>query len=263
VHDGKVALVTGGSAGIGLAVARRLVDAGATAILVARTRQTVEAAAASLGPRAIPWPMDVGDLAALAELPAAVVARFGRLDAVVNNAGAHHRGRVETRTTDELAAMVNVNLAAPIVLCRASLPHLPEGGAIVNVASLAGNLPMEDAATYSATKAGLRFFTRALAEEHRGLRISIVSPGPVDTGFFGEDLSKVSDIVFSQPMSSADDVAERVLACLDRPSTEIWIPRRSGWLGTFGYLFPGLARAIRPSMLRRGARGKAAYAARR
>lgn len=254
---GKVVVVTGGSAGIGLAVCRRLAAEGAVPVMVARTAAVVEREAAALG--AVAWPLDVADLAALAALPGKVVERCGRLDAVVNNAGVHHRGPVTSRTTDELARMVHVNLAAPIVLSRAALDHLPRGGAIVQVASLAGRLPLQDAATYSATKAGLRFFTRALADERPDLVVGTVSPGPVDTGFFGEDLSQVSDLVFSQPMSTADQVADAVLAVMERGG-EVSLPASSGALTTLGYLVPGLRRALRPSMLKRGAAAKKAYA---
>ncbi|MCB9696973.1 MAG: SDR family oxidoreductase [Alphaproteobacteria bacterium] len=255
-RSGRVIVVTGGSAGIGLAVCRKLANDGATVVMVARTASTVEREAAAIG--AVPWPLDVGDLTALAALPAAVVERCGRLDAIVNNAGVHHRGRVDGRTTEQLAQMVHVNLTAPIVLSRAALDHLPAGGAIVQVASLAGRLPLQDAATYSATKAGLRFFTRALADERKDLVIGTVSPGPVDTGFFGEDLSQVSDMVFSQPMSTADEVADAVIAVMDRGG-EVSLPASSGALTTLGYLIPGLSRALRPTMLKRGAAAKKAY----
>jgi short-subunit dehydrogenase len=238
----RVAVVTGGSAGIGLAVCRKLAGRGFRVVMVARTRAVVERAA-------------------MARLPAEVVARFGRLDVLVNNAGAHHRGRVATRTPEELAQMVNVNLAAPIVLTRAALEHLPPGGVVVQVASLAGRVPLPEAATYSATKAGLRFFARALAVEHPDLVISTVSPGPVDTGFFGEDLDQVSDITFSQPMSTADQVADAVVSCLDRPSTEIAMPASSGLLSTVGYTLPFVQGALRSVLTKRGAKNKAAYKA--
>jgi short-subunit dehydrogenase len=254
----RVAIVTGGSAGIGLSVCRKLAERGAKVVMVARTAAVVEREAAAIG--AVPWPMDVGDLGALAALPDRVVERLGRLDLVVNNAGVHHRGPVAGRTPEQLAQMVHVNLAAPIVLSRAALPHLPDGGAIVQVASLAGRVPLQDAATYSATKAGLRFFARGLAAEHPRLVVSTVSPGPVDTGFFGEDLAEVSDLVFSQPMSTADEVADVVLAVIDR-SREVSMPPASGWLTTLGYLAPWLQQALRPSMIRRGAVKKKAYAA--
>src|SRR5690348_13106729 len=96
--DGTVALVTGASSGIGLEVARQLGAVGVRVALVARTRAKLDEAVAAIGPaRAAAFPLDVSDLGALAELPARVVERFGRLDILVNNAGTNHRGEVVTR----------------------------------------------------------------------------------------------------------------------------------------------------------------------
>ncbi|HET9765680.1 MAG TPA: SDR family NAD(P)-dependent oxidoreductase [Thermoanaerobaculia bacterium] len=265
--DGRVALVTGASAGIGLAVCRELVAAGARVAMVARTQAKLETAAASLGggERAVAFPLDVGDLPALGQLPEQVAARFGRLDVVVNNAGLHHRGPVAQRSTGDLATMVKVNLAAPIVLSRAALPLLPRGSAIVNVASLAGFVPLRDAATYSATKAGLRAFGRALGDElrPRGIAVCTVSPGPVDTDFFLDELDSVTPITFSQPMSTPERVAAAVVECLRGGRREIAIPWFSGKLATLGYLSPAVMRVLRPWMERVGAKKKAIYAARR
>jgi short-subunit dehydrogenase len=262
--EGRVALVTGASAGIGLAVCRQLVAAGARVAMVARTRSKLEAAAAELGggERAVAFPLD---LAALERLPEEVAARRGRLDLVVNNAGLHYRGPVAQRTPAELAAMVAVNLAAPIVLTRAALPLLPRGGAVVNVASLAGFVPLRDAAVYSATKAGLRAFGRAVGEEWRprGIAVCTVSPGPVDTDFFLDELDGVTPITFSQPMSTPERVAAAVMECLRSGRQEIPIPWFSARLATLAYLSPTLLRILRPGMERVGARKKAAYAARK
>ena len=258
----RVAIVTGASAGIGLAITERLVARGVRVVMVARTRATLEKEAARIGARAIPWPLDVGDLEAVAALPDAVVARLGRLDVLVNNAGLHHRGPVGDRAPAELAEMVHVNLSAPIALCRAALPHLPAGGAIVNVASLAGRAPVPGSATYGASKAGLRYFTASLAYERPDLRVSVVSPGPVDTGFFG-DVSQVTNLTFSQPMVSAEVVAEAVERCLERPSGEIAIPWISGFFTRLVDNFRGLGDALRPLLERRGAAAKARYIARK
>lgn len=256
----KVAIVTGASSGIGLSATERLITRGYTVVMVARTESVLAAEAARLGASAVAWPLDVGDLTALALLPEQVVARFGRLDVVVNNAGVNHRGPMLSQPAEALAQVVHVNLSAPIVLTRAAVPHLPAGGAVINVASLAGMVPVPEQATYGASKAGLRAFTASAAAEHPTLRISVVSPGPVDTGFLA-DTRRVADIVFSQPMSSPDAVAERVMRCLDQPSGEEAIPTVSGWLCTLGYLWPWLLRQLRPLLKKRGAAAKARYIA--
>src|SRR5207253_2554553 len=187
--------------------------------------------------------LDVKDLAAVAELPRRVVEKLGALDIVINNAGLHHRGPALTVDPLALGDMITVNLAAPVVLCRAAVPLMRQGGSIVNVASLAGMVPMRYQVTYGASKAGLRAFSRALRDELAGrISVSVVSPGPVDTGFFGEEIEKVADVVFSQPMSRAEDVAEAILECIRGGAAEIALPWLSGKLCTLGYLSPGLTR---------------------
>lgn len=259
MQDKPVYLVTGASAGIGLAVTEGLLSRGARVVMLARTQATLHREASRLGEHAIAWQFDVGDISALEKLPAAVLARFGRIDGLINNAGLHYRGALSEMKSAQLEEMVRVNLTAPMVLSHAVAPHLPKGGAIINIASIAGMLPLSGGVTYSSTKAGLRFFTRAMAEEYPHLRISVVSPGPVDTGFFGEELPKVSDIVFSQPLSTAAQIADGVLKCLEIPSTDMAIPAMSGKLATLGYLIPSLHRALRPMMTRRGAESKKRY----
>jgi hypothetical protein len=266
MFEGKVALVTGASAGIGLSVSRKLAALGTRVALVARTPWKLEALVRDLGAeQAAGFPVDVGDLASLEELPSRVVERFGRLDFLINNAGLHLRGPFDLRTAQELAQMVTVNLSAPIVLTRAALPHLPKGGVVVNVASLAGLVPVRDAAVYSATKAGLRAFGRAAADElrRRGIAVCSVSPGPVDTDFFGEQFDKVTPITFSQPISTPDEVADAILQCIRTKQQEIALPWSSGKLATLAYLSPNFLRLLRPMMERKGAKAKAAYAARK
>src|SRR5262245_17017218 len=113
----KVAIVTGASSGIGLAVARKLVARGTRVALVARSRDKLFAIARELGAeRAESFPLDVTDRAGVAALPASVVGRFGRLDIVVNNAGVNHRGPLAERSAAELAEIVDTNLLGPILL---------------------------------------------------------------------------------------------------------------------------------------------------
>ena len=255
----KIALVTGGSAGIGLAVARRLSARGTRVALVARTEKTLRDAAQELGGEA--FVCDMNDLASVSALPAQVVERMGALDILVNNAGLHHRGSLLSIEPLALRDMITVNLTAPIVLCRAAAPLLRKPGSIVNVASLAGMVPMPFQVTYGASKAGLRAFSGALRDElsGSGVTVSVVSPGPVDTGFFGPELERVADVVFSQPMSTAEQVAKAIERCIDEGTAEIAVPWLSGKLCTVGYLSPVLRRLLRPAIERRGARNKRAY----
>jgi short-subunit dehydrogenase len=174
---------------------------------------------------------------------------------------------VEHAPAEDLARIVDVNLRAPIVLTRLAIPYLRRagGGAIVNVASIAGRIPLPEEATYSATKFGLRAFTFALAEELQGsgITVSAVSPGPVETGFILKELEEVPDVVFSQPMSSADDIAKLILECAADGSIERAHPASSAYLATLGYLVPQLPRLLRPLLERRGRAAKQAYLAMR
>ena len=262
--NGKVAIITGASSGIGLAFARLWTKRGGKVALVARTVSKLDEAVRELGDSAVSFPLDVLDFAALESLPGRVVDRLGRLDVVVNNAGVNHRGHIDQFEPKQLVEIITTNLTAPIVLTRAALPHVERGGSIIQLASIAGMVPVPGEATYSASKAGLRAFARAVAYEceARGIHVGCVCPGPVDTGFLG-DLEAVPDIVLSQPMITAEDVAEGVLRCIDERIDEIALPRRSGRLATMAYLSPELAKRLRPVLEKRGARNKRAILAKR
>lgn len=263
--DDRVAIITGASSGIGLAFARGWVERGGRVALVARTRSALEALARELGPeRARAFPLDVRDLGALEQLPHDVAKALGRLDVVVNNAGLNHRGSIGKYEPRQLADIVTTNLTAPIVLTRAAVPVIAHGGSIVQVSSIAGMVPVPGEATYSASKAGLRAFSRAVARdlEARNVHVGCVCPGPVDTGFLG-DLSEVPDIVLSQPMITAEEVATGILRCIDERIDELALPRQSGRLATMAYLLPDFAKRIQPALEKRGARNRRAILARR
>jgi short-subunit dehydrogenase len=263
---GKVVLITGASSGIGAAAARAFAKRGAQVALVARSAPALEKIAGEIrrdGGTALAVPADVGDATSRSALMDRVVAELGGIDVLVNNAGTNHRGPVEERSPSELAEIVTVNLVAPILLTRAVLPHLRRrgGGAIVNVASLAGRVPLPDEATYSATKFALRAFSFAVAEElaGSGIHVCVVSPGPVDTGFIMSDLENVPDLVFSQPMSTAEEIADQIVASAAEGGGERTPSRVSSVMTTLGYLFPSLRRAATPLMAKRGHRAKEAY----
>jgi short-subunit dehydrogenase len=261
----RVALVTGASSGIGLAVTKALFGKGVRVAIVGRSRPRLEQIARDLSPTGVAaFPLDLRERAGLAQLPRDVVDRFDRLDILVHSAGVNHRGSVAARTAGDLAEILDANLVAPVLLTRAALPLLNEGGAIVNIASLAGKVPVPDEATYSASKAGLRAFARALRLELRARRISVstICPGPVDTAFLG-DVEAVPDLVFSQPMSTAERVADAVVLAIESGRREIDVPALSGKLATLGYLSPQFFGALRPFLERRGARSKERYLARR
>ncbi|MGI9223281.1 MAG: SDR family NAD(P)-dependent oxidoreductase [Woeseiaceae bacterium] len=258
----KTVIITGASEGIGAAAARKFASAGANLVLVARNKKNLEAVAEELRDKSQVeiFAMDVSDDEACVDLFKKADFEFGRVDILVNNAGCHSRGEVETVSADDLGRMIDVNLKAPIILTRRALPYLrkAKGGVIVNVASLAGRTPVPGSATYSASKFGLRIFTFALAEELRGtnIKVAAISPGPVDTGFIMGDIDNTPPMTFSQPMSTADEVAQGILDLCGNNQRELAMPGSSGFLATLGYLLPWLRRALWPYLERKGQRAK-------
>ena len=178
----RAALVTGGSSGIGLAIARALRDEGYGLTLVSRRPEKVNAAAEELGAAAIA--ADVGDADACARLVAEHRDRFGRLDVLVNSAGIGIGGRVEDLPAKHFDLQVGVNLRGLFLVTQAAIPLLRESkGWIVYLASIAGTLPTPGLATYGATKAAVISLTRSLNDEldGDGVRAVAICPGFVDT----------------------------------------------------------------------------------
>jgi short-subunit dehydrogenase len=262
---GKTVIITGASAGVGAACARAFAGQKANLVLVARGVEALDAIAKELLTETdvLAISMDVSDTGSCIKLLERAEQVFGAVHCLINNAGAHLRGDVESRSPEDLAAMVDVNMRAPLVLTAAALPYLRKagGGAVVMVGSLAGGAPLQGAATYSATKAGLRAFTYALADELRdsNIGVGVVSPGPIDTGFIMDNLDEVEDIVFSQPMSSAEQVADAILELAKGKRTEIAMPTSSGKLLNLFYLFPALRRWLRPMFDAKGRKNKEEY----
>ena len=258
----KTVIITGGSQGVGAATAHRFADAGANLVLVARSRKNLESIAEELRAktRVETVTMDVADMDACTNLFKKAEFEFGSVHVLVNNAGYHERGPAESIAIDDLGMMIDVNLRAPIILSRLAIPYLKQagGGAIINVASLAGRTAVPGAATYSATKFGLRAFTMALADELKDtpVKVAVVSPGPIDTGFIMSNIDNVTDLTFSQPISTADEVAEEIMKLCINNKRERSMPPVSGLLTTLTYLFPGFARALRPAFESKGRRVK-------
>ena len=211
--EGKVALVTGASRGIGAAVARQLDEHGVKLGLGSRSGD-------DLGLDAVAQPCDVRDPEQVESLVAATVARFGRLDILVANAGVGAYGPFLDLAPEHLDEMIDVNLKGTLYAVRAALPHLLESGEadIVTLASEAGRRGLPFEAIYCASKFGQVGFTRALDHELRehGVRCTNVCPGGVATDFaLDSGRGRTPDAL--PGMMTADDVAEVVLFVLTRP----------------------------------------------
>jgi 3-oxoacyl-[acyl-carrier protein] reductase len=188
---GKVALITGGSRGIGLAIARALAGSGAKVVITGRDAATLEKAAAELkasGPaHAVQADIANPDEAARAVDEASTV--FGGLDILVNNAGTGTFANVDTLAMDDWNRMIGTNLSGIFHCCRAAIPALRArgGGWIISIGSLSSTQPFAGGAAYCATKAAVTAFSDAMMQELRpaNIRVSCVLPGSVATGFGG------------------------------------------------------------------------------
>lgn len=182
-----VALVTGASSGIGEEIARDLAARGHDLVLVARSRDRLEALAASLPTTAHVVPADLSDAAERARLPAELDRQGLVVDVLVNNAGFSTLGPVSRSDPEAELRMVAVDVAAVVDLCSRFVPGMVERrrGAVLNVASTAAFQPLPGQAAYGGSKAFVLSYSRSLAEELRGSSVTatVLCPGPVDTGF--------------------------------------------------------------------------------
>ena len=185
---GKVALITGGSRGIGAAIARRLaLDGAAVAITYASAQQKADEvvrAIESAGGRAMAIRADSGDAGAVKNAVAETVRTLGRLDVLVNNAGIAVMAPLDQFSLDDFDRMVAVNVRAVFVAVQEASRHMSEGGRIITIGSVnADRIPFPGGGVYAMTKAAVAGLTRGLARDlgPRGITINNVQPGPIDT----------------------------------------------------------------------------------
>jgi 3-oxoacyl-[acyl-carrier protein] reductase len=214
---GKVALITGGSRGIGLATARALLMQGASVVITGTDEARLQKAAAELGTdasssRVLALTASVRNYTAVEAAFSRTVSHFGGLDILINNAGVGVFRSVADMSVDEWHTTLDTNLSGVFYCCHAALPHLKSrgGGWIINVSSLASKNPFVNGAAYCASKSALNAFSEALMQEvrHDGIRVSYVLPGSVNTGF--GSLSNTKADWALQP----DDVAEVIVDLL-------------------------------------------------
>jgi len=219
--SGKIAIVTGGTRGIGRAVAERLLREGAWVAICGRTQESVGRAVAEMKPlgRVFGHPADVSDPGQVQRLFLAVDAEFGGLDILVNNAGEGVFRKVADMTPEEWHRNIDLNLNGPFYCSHEALPRfaLRGGGFIVNISSLAAKNAFSGGAGYNASKAGLNLFTEAMMLDHRhdNVRVSSIMPGSVDTEFGSDSGFRAAD---SSWMIAPEDVAEAVATVLRMPA---------------------------------------------
>jgi len=213
--DGKYALVTGGSRGIGLAVAAALLREGAAVAICGRDRAALDAALERLGDRSSAIECDVGDEGQVARMFAEVDRRFGGLDVLVNNAGVGLFAPAPDISPADWRRVIDTNLSGPFYCSRLAVPLMRRrgGGYIFNVSSLAGKNAFAGGAAYNASKFGLNGFSEALMLDVRydNIRVSYLMPGSVETEFSGPGGSK------SGWALQAEDVAATIVDLLRLP----------------------------------------------
>lgn len=223
--DGRVALVTGATRGIGLATARALAAEGVRVAMLARSADLLRARAAELGSQAYAYPCDVTDARAVRRTLEALRSEAGEPDILVNNAGIFDPRPVEAVTPQDFATAVNVNLVAAFALVHEVLPAMraAASGHLVTIGSVADRIAFPGNSAYAASKFGLRALHEVVRMELKGsgVRASLVSPGPTDTPIWdaveGND-SAPRRFPSRSEMLSPDAVAAAVVWVLTQPA---------------------------------------------
>ncbi|MCL5734337.1 MAG: SDR family NAD(P)-dependent oxidoreductase [Actinobacteria bacterium] len=242
--DGAVCLVTGASSGIGRTTAHRLAGAGARLVLQGRNEEELARVATETGGE--PVAMDLAVPEAAEALIAQAKRLVGRVDVLVNNAGAGWEGPVSEMPLELVQSLVALNLLTPIALARMALPEMIAAGRgrIVFVASIAGYLGVRREAVYSATKAAILAFAESLRAEtlRTGVAISVVSPGVVDTAFFSR---RGSPYERSWPRPIAPDlVSKAICRAIEEGRPETIVPRGLRTAVRIKALAPSVYRAL-------------------
>lgn len=216
----RITLITGGSRGIGYALAETLLREGDHVAITGTSTDGVmraeHALAAGAPGRIAGLVCDVRDVSSVELAVRTTVARFGGLDALVNNAGVGVGVPIAEMPNDEWDRIIGVNLTGVFNCCKAAIPHLRTrgGGWIINVSSLASEHPFVGGAAYCASKAGLNAFSEALMQELRydNIRVTYVMPGSVDTGFSGREAGSGADWKLLP-----EDVAHAIVDVMNHP----------------------------------------------
>ena len=243
--DGAVALVTGGSSGIGAATARALAAAGARPLIAGRDPARLRAVARETGGIALAADLAAADGPAELAEAARQAAGPGGVDLLVNNAGIGWAGPIEQMTAEQVAGLIAVNLTAPIQLTRLLVPGMVARGHghVVFISSIAGATGVRGEAVYSAAKAGLCCFAESIAHElaGRGVGVSVIVPGVVDTPFF-ERRGRPYDRRRPAPLPP-QRVARALVGAVERDQSMVFVPR---WMR-----FPAWLHGALPGTFRR------------
>ncbi|MFU8763426.1 MAG: SDR family oxidoreductase [Haliea sp.] len=238
--DQKIWFITGASRGIGRAIAESALRAGDKVAILARGAE-VDSVAAALGTDCMGCRADVSDADAVAAAVAAVIAKWGRVDIIVNNAGLHRGGRIGRIALEDWDSVIDVNLRGAVNVIRAADPHLGAGSAIVNVGAVVGFRGFPGDSAYAASKAGLAGLTRALSIElaARGITVNLVIPGLVLTemtsGLSEKALESMRKTIPLGRYGEPGEIAQVVeWVARSRYMTGAFVPVDGGLLSSFG-----------------------------
>ena len=221
--DGKVAVITGGNSGIGLAAAKRFVAEGAQVVISGRDQSTLDAAVRDLGENALAVAGDISKAEDIDRLIAATIDRFGEIDILFANAGIARFAPITDIDEQFFDQVFAVNVKGVFFTVQKALPHLNDGASIVVTSSISNQLGMAGASVYGASKAAVRSLVRGMATEFaaRRIRVNTLSPGPIETPIYGrlgmppEEMEQMAEGIRSQvPMGRfghADEVANIAL----------------------------------------------------
>ncbi|WP_341348387.1 SDR family oxidoreductase [Paenibacillus sp. FSL H3-0469] len=254
--QGKIVVITGASSGIGALTAQMLSGLGAVPVLLARSRDKLQAVAAGIQGEHGLFICDVTDEAAVKHTFAEILEQYGRIDILLNNAGYGKFAAFTEMESEEFADMMDVNYMGIVRCTKAVVPHMLTRGSgqIVNVASMAGKIGTARSVSYTATKHAVLGFTNALRQELRksGIIVSAVNPGPIATEFFKTaDPSGNYERSVSRIMMTPQHVSAKIVKLMDKGKEEVDLPGLAGFGIRLYGLFPRLADKLTYNLMNR------------
>jgi NAD(P)-dependent dehydrogenase (short-subunit alcohol dehydrogenase family) len=231
--EGKVAVITGGNSGIGLATAKKFAAQGARVAISGRDRKTLDQAAKEIGPDTLAVQADVTDLASLDTLFQRVKSRFGRIDTLFVNAGVAKFLPITDVTVQHYDELMNTNIKGAYFTIQKALPLLNDGASVILTTTAADTLGLPASSVYAASKAALRSLARTLSAEliGRNIRVNAIAPGPIETPIFGrlgmtpEQVDGLAKVILGRVpanrLGQADEIANAVLFLASPGSTYI------------------------------------------